>query len=101
MKQNASFIQSWIAISKRALDHVAIISFVLAMLTLIYCVFSIQQVFNIASDQTYRDSQIQKNTKTSFDRKTIEQVRSLRTTNDSSIALPDGKLNPFIGSPIP
>lgn len=76
--------------------HYGIISFILAMATLIYCVFSIQQIFSAPSDQTYRDEQLKKNTKTSFDKKTIDKVNQLRTTQDSApIQLPGGRINPF------
>ncbi|MEO5691415.1 MAG: hypothetical protein ABIQ64_04465 [Candidatus Saccharimonadales bacterium] len=48
------------------------------------------------SDTEYRDAQLQKNTKTSFDKTTIEQVNQLRTTDDTNtVTLPSGRLNPF------
>lgn len=76
--------------------HYGIISFVLAMSTLIYCVYSIQLLMTAPSDTDYRDQQLQKNTKTSFDKTTIDQVDQLRTTSDSTpITLPSGRINPF------
>lgn len=77
--------------------HYGIISFLLAMGVLIYCVYTIQMIMSTPSDQTYRDQQLQKNTKTSFDKKTIEQVQRLRTSEDTSAEpLPSGRINPFI-----
>lgn len=76
--------------------HYGIISFLLAMAALIYCVYTIQLIMSTPSDQTYRDQEIQKNTKTSFDKQTIEQVKRLRTTDDTTpISLPSGRINPF------
>lgn len=76
--------------------HYGIISFLLAMATLIYCVYSIQILMTAPSDTEYRESQLQKNTKTSFDKTTIEQVNQLRTTDDpGSVTLPSGRINPF------
>ncbi len=76
--------------------HYGIISFLLAMATLIYCVYSIQILMTAPSDTEYRDAQLQKNTKTSFDKTTIEQVNQLRTTDDTtSVTLPSGRINPF------
>lgn len=83
-------------IGRSVFAHYGIISFVLAMGTLMYCVYSIQLLMTAPSDTNYRDEQLQKNTKTSFDRKTIEQVNQLRTTDEtSSITLPSGRVNPF------
>jgi hypothetical protein len=77
--------------------HYGIISFLLAMGVLIYCVYTIQMVMSTPSDQTYRDQQLQKNTKTSFDKKTIEQVKRLRTAEDTTpVSLPSGRINPFM-----
>lgn len=76
--------------------HYGIISFVLAMSILIYCVYTIQLIIGTSSDEAYRQQQQQKNTKTSFDKKTVEQVKQLRTTDDTSpIVLPSGRINPF------
>ena len=79
-----------------ALMHHKIISFLLAMATLIYCVYSIQQTFSLPSDDSYRIEQLKNNTKTSFDKATVEQIKQLRTAEDKSpITLPDGRINPF------
>jgi hypothetical protein len=76
--------------------HYGIISFVLAMTILIYCVYTIQSIMSSTSDEAYRVEQQQKNTRTSFDKATIEQVKQLRTTDDQSpIILPSGRINPF------
>lgn len=84
------------SIGRAVFAHYGIISFILAMMTLMYCVYSIQLLMTAPSDTTYRNEQLQKNTKTSFDRKTIEQVNQLRTTDDTtSIMLPSGRINPF------
>lgn len=77
-------------------NHFAITTFVLAMLVLIYCVFSIQQIFELPTDQTYYSEQQQKNTRASFDKKTIDQVKRLRTVKDTPVTLPPGRINPFI-----
>lgn len=83
-------------IGRSIFAHYGIISFVLAMSILIYCVYTIQIIMSTPSDETYRQQQQQKNTKTSFDKKTIEQVEQLRTTEDQSqIVLPSGRINPF------
>ena len=55
-----------------------------------------EQVFELPYDQEYYDQQMLKNTKTSFDKKTMDKVRQLRTTTDDSITLPKGRINPFI-----
>ena len=76
--------------------HYGIIIFMLAMGTLIYCVYSIQVLMTAPSDAEYRQQQLQKNTKTSFDKTTIEQVNQLRTTDDATaVTLPSGRINPF------
>lgn len=76
--------------------HYGIISFVLAMSILIYCVYTIQLIMSTPTDETYRQEQQQQNTKTSFDKTTIEQIKQLRTTDDKSpIVLPSGRINPF------
>ncbi len=82
---------------KSVFAHYGIISFVLAMFALIYCVYTIQAIMSAPSDNSYREKQLQKNTKTSFDKKTIEQVKQLRTSEDTdSINIPSGRINPFI-----
>lgn len=83
-------------VGKIIFAHYGIISFLLAMGALIYCVYTIQLIMSTPSDQAYRDEQLQKNTKTSFDKKTIEQVKRLRTTEDTNPEpLPSGRINPF------
>lgn len=79
-----------------ALMHHKIISFLLAMMTLIYCVYSIQATFSLPSDDNYRTESLKNNTKTSFDKATIELIKKLRTSADQTpIRLPDGRINPF------
>lgn len=76
--------------------HYRIISFVLAMLTLIYCVYTIQQIMSGPGDTQYYQSELQKNTKTSFDKKTIDRIKALRTIDDNQpVTLPSGRFNPF------
>lgn len=83
-------------VSHSIFAHYGIISFVLAMSILIYCVYTIQLIMSTPSDEAYRQQQQQNNTKTSFDKTTIEQVKQLRTTEDTSpIVLPSGRINPF------
>lgn len=85
-----------IKIGRTLFARYGIISFLLAMTTLIYCVYSIQLVMSAPTDTEYRDQQLQKNTRTSFDRMTIEEVKKLRTTDDTDpITLPSGRINPF------
>ncbi len=101
MKIDSSALKPITNLFRHAAGHYKIISFVLAMGMLIYSVYSIQHIFNLPSDQAYHDQQLQKNTRTSFDKKTMEKVRQLRTSNDEVIQLPKGRINPFVGSPIP
>lgn len=76
--------------------HHKIISFLLAMATLIYCVYSIQATFSLPSDENYRVEQLKNNTKTSFDKTTVEQIKQLRTPADQSpVKIPGGRVNPF------
>ena len=83
-------------LSHSVFAHYGIISFLLAMGTLIYCVYSIQVLMTAPSDTEYRETQLQKNTKTSFDKTTVDQVNQLRTTDDTtSVTLPSGRINPF------
>lgn len=91
-----AFLKPLSSIGKRILPHSRLIAFVLAMLTLIYCVMTIQQVFDLPTDEAYRTDKLQNNIKTQFDKKTIDQVKQLRTTDDQSITLPAGHINPFV-----
>lgn len=92
MKLPPYFLQ----IGRVVFAHYGIISFLLAMGALIYCVYTIQMIMSTPSDQAYRDQQLQKNTKTSFDKSTIEQVKRLRSANDPTPeTLPSGRINPF------
>ncbi len=78
------------------LYHHKIIAFTAAMVILIYCIYSIQNNFTIPSDEAYETEQRTKNTKTSFDKVTINQVNRLRTSDDPTpIVLPEGRINPF------
>ena len=96
MKQQLSFLAPLSGIGKHILAHNTLIAFVLVMATLIYCVITIQEVFDLPTDTAYRSTQIEKNTKTQFDKKTIEQIKQLRTTRDTPVTLPAGPINPFI-----
>ncbi|MBP7760589.1 hypothetical protein KA093_02235 [Candidatus Saccharibacteria bacterium] len=96
MKQTSTLTLSLANFSKKILEHSTIIAFLLAMSTLIYCVISIQQIFDMPPDDQYRQEQTLKNSMTSFDQKTVDQVKQLRTTSDAPIELPSGKINPFI-----
>lgn len=84
-------------LTNKVLAHYAIITFIIAMLTLIYCVYTIQIIVSQPSDEQYRQAQLQKNTKTSFDKDTIQKIKDLRTTTDNQpIVLPAGRINPFL-----
>ncbi len=96
MKLDSSSLKPFVRMFRHIAEHYKIISFILAMATLIYCVYSIRQVFELPNDQEYYDQQMLKNTKASFDKKTMDKVRQLRTTTDDSITLPKGRINPFI-----
>lgn len=96
MKVSNSFSHGFTRVSQKILAHSTIIAFVLAMSTLIYCVYNIQQILDLPSDEQYRQEQMQKNSTTSFDKTTIDQVKQLRTTTDAPIVLPTGKINPFV-----
>lgn len=96
MKRNLTFAQPVIKLVRKSMMYYRTISIILMLLTLIYCVYSIGQIFDAPSDSAYRDQELQKNTKTSFDKTTIEQVRQLRTVDDGTTALPRGRLNPFV-----
>jgi spermidine/putrescine-binding protein len=95
MKLDTAQLKQLSTALKRVGGHFKIISFVLAMGTLIYCVYSIQQVFNLPVDQGYYDQQQVKNTRSSFDKTTIDKVRQLHTIDDSTVTLPVGRINPF------
>lgn len=76
--------------------HYAIISVIVLFGALFYCLISIQQVLQLSEDADYRETQSQKNTKTSFDQATIQKVKDLKTSNDQfNQALPEGRINPF------
>ncbi|MFZ2494204.1 MAG: hypothetical protein WAW60_00325 [Candidatus Saccharimonadales bacterium] len=96
MKIDSSSLKPLTQLLHHIAENYKIISFILAMATLIYCVYSIQQVFELPSDQEYYNQQLLKNTKTSFDKKTMDKVRQLRTSNDDPLTLPSGRINPFI-----
>ncbi|MFZ1812084.1 MAG: hypothetical protein WAU02_00990 [Candidatus Saccharimonadales bacterium] len=96
MKVQSASLTSLSHIGKHILAHDRLIAFMLMMITLIYCVMTIQEVLDLPSDDTYRTEQIQKNTKTQFDKKTVDQIKQLRTTTDAPITLPPEPINPFI-----
>lgn len=77
-------------------DHGVIIAIVLGLLLLIYSVYAIQSIFDQPPDDTYKQTQIIKNSVKSFDKVTMEQVEQLHTSQDGPIPLPGGKINPFI-----
>lgn len=83
-------------LGKLFIDHGMLIGFVLAMSMLIYCVYSIQQIFELPTDEKYRTEQMKKNSIKSFDKQTIEAVKELRTSSEGPVTLPDDKINPFI-----
>lgn len=95
MKNSQQLIKPVMAIMQKVLAHHAIISFLFFMITLILCVYSIQTILNIPDDEEFRHQMEVKNTKTSFDKKTIEQVKRLRSSNDTPVTLPSGRINPF------
>ncbi len=76
-------------------NHSILIAIILGLLLLIYSVYTIQAIFDLPSDEDYKQSQINKNNIKSFDKDTMEQVEQLHTSQDGPIPLPDGKINPF------
>lgn len=96
MKISTEIPESLVRPLKSIFAHYTVISIVLAILTLIYCVYTVQNAMRIPPDESYRQTQQQKNTRTSFDAKTIEMVEQLRTREDTDIVtLPSGRINPF------
>lgn len=76
--------------------HYAIISVVVLFGALFYGLISIQQVLQPSEDANYRETQAQKNTKTSFDQATVQKVKDLKTSTEQyNQALPEGRINPF------
>jgi anaerobic C4-dicarboxylate transporter len=96
MKKNSLSLTSFSSLGQKILSHSSIIAFVLAMGTLIYCVFSIQLIFDLPQDQAYYDDRLKNNSISSFDQKTINQVKQLRTTKEKITIHPDSYFNPFM-----
>lgn len=82
--------------SRSLFNHFTIISFILFMATLIYCVYSIEGIISTPKDEAYFSAQQSNNAKTLFDQRTIDAVNQLRTTDDRTpVSLPPGRINPF------
>ncbi len=97
MKIDTTSLHTLSQVSKKVIAHANIITFIFAMLMLIYCVYVIQQMFDFPYDSAYYDEQMKKTSISSFDKKTIDQVKQLRTSNDTTELLPTfGRTSPFI-----
>lgn len=96
MKLDTSSLKPLSVALRKAMAYHVLLSFMLIMGVLMYVALSIQSVFSTPVDSAYEQEQLMKNTKTSFDKNTILQIESLRTSSDTSaVQLPEGRINPF------
>lgn len=96
MNLSLDSITSIIAPIRKILSHHAMISFLLVMITLILCVFSIQQITNLPTDTQYSAELDAKRPNPRFDQKTLEKINQLRTNeNTDPIQMPSGHYNPL------
>lgn len=72
-----------------------IIGFVLVLLAMAYCIYSVQAIYNSPRDDAYYEEKFKEINFTSFNQKTIDEVKQLRMRTDTPVSLPDGKINPF------
>ena len=91
------FSFGWLTvITRKVFAHSGMISFMLAMGTLIYSVIVINEILALPTDEEYRANQLSTSTRVSFDQKTIERIRKLNvSTTPAPFIVPRDDYNPF------
>jgi hypothetical protein len=80
----------------KILRYHLIVSIVVVALFLMYAVITVNMILNNTTDPEYVAQQQAKGLKTQFDDETITKINDLkRRQENTSIQLPDGRLNPF------
>lgn len=82
---------------KSILSHHAIIVTLIGLLSVVYAVFTINQLLAMPDDDAYRAKKQAETVKTKFDQDTINKLERLRDRQQQiTLDLPGGRIDPFI-----
>jgi len=79
-------------------QHLPFLSTIVLLGFLIFAVYSITQVLQQPSDDTYRAEQLTSSVQTHFDQATITAIKNLRTSQNGgapTFAVPQTRVSPF------
>jgi hypothetical protein len=97
MKNSSNLLEPIVAISKKILRKSLIIIILLSLFTILYAVYSVNQLLNVPDDEAYRTEKQSDSVRTRFDQDTISKLDRLRARQEqSSPSLPAGRINPFV-----
>ncbi len=85
-----------LSIAKKISTQTTIIMLILSLIITAYSIYTIRTIYDTPRDNAYYDEQFKKMNFTSFDQKTIEDVKNLRVRTDEPVVIPPGKVNPFL-----
>ena len=101
MKEQLSLLISKVKPFLKPLKPIAkrhyFLSLIVILGFLIYAVYAVSQMLlSPPTDEAYRQEKTAKGTKTTFDQATIDKIRELKKSDESSnTQLPSGRINPF------